>query len=369
MQITRNTTAMLAGVSAQTDADARQWCVVVIKGSFRTSPGGELRLASEQRPLVETDEHYGAPEHTPVRYENDFALHKPLTDVLVVGKAVAPGRVPVQELLVRLEVAGQAKDVLVIGERCWVHVAGELRPSPAVPFVELPLRFDRAFGGIDTPRGPESVQVERNNPGGVGFSVAPRGSRLDGAPLPNLEDPRARISSAFDRPTPVGFGHVGRSSLPRLSHAGTFDEAWQRTRRPFLPADFDVRFFQSAPEDQQHPRLRGGELIRCFHMADAAVVQYIIPRVDLPMRAVYADRSVSLGPELDTIVLEPHEGLATLTWRARTPLPRKPSRLREIWIGPPAPGEPVDLRDGRPVFTRLGDAIPWLAKRKRQAHP
>src|SRR5690554_2893764 len=235
MQITRNTSSMVAGVSAQTDADARQWCVVVVKGTFETSPGGVLRLAHEQRPLVETDEHYGDPEHTPVRYENDFALRKPLTDVLVVGKAVAPGRQPVRELLVRLEVAGRVKDVIVIGERQWVHVAGALHPSPGVPFVELPLRFDRAFGGIDTPRGPESIQAERRNLNGVGFSVAPRGARLDGAPLPNLEDPRARITAPSDRPAPVGFGHVDRSWLPRLSYAGTFDETWQRERRPFLP--------------------------------------------------------------------------------------------------------------------------------------
>ena len=52
MQITRNTTAMPAGVNAQTDADARQWCVVVVKGTFKTSPSGMLRLAREQRPTT-----------------------------------------------------------------------------------------------------------------------------------------------------------------------------------------------------------------------------------------------------------------------------------------------------------------------------
>ncbi|PRP93202.1 hypothetical protein ENSA5_44690 [Enhygromyxa salina] len=287
--------------------------------------------------------------------------------MLVEGKAVAPGRQPVRELLVRLEVAGKTKDVLVVGDRRWVHVVGELRPSPAVPFVEMPLRFDRAFGGVDAPRGPDSSQAERRNLSAVGFSAAPRGARLDGSPLPNLEHPRARIRAASDRPTPVGFGPVGRSWLPRLAHAGTYDERWQRTRRPFLPEDFDARFFQSAPEDQQHPRLRGGELIRCHHMADEAIVEYLVPKVDLPVQAVHASHSVALHPELDTIVLEPHAGLATLTWRARTAMPRKPSRLREIWIGPPPPGEPVEIRAGRPVFARLGDATSWLARQTREA--
>ena len=362
MQITRNTTGMPAGLSAQTDREARQWCVVVIKGTFATGlrPRSHLQLTPNQHPLVEADEHYGDPESTPVRREHDFALHKPLTDVLVLGKAVAPGRRPVAELLVRLEIAGKTKDVLVLGERRWVYAMGTFRASPPVPFTEMPLRFDRAFGGIDA----QSSRAERRNLSGVGFSAAPRGARLDGTPLPNLEDPRARIRSPSDQPAPVGLGVVERSWLPRLSYAGTYDEGWMQTRRPFLPADFDERFFQAAPEDQQCPRLRGGELIRCHHMADEPVVEYRVPRLEIPVRAVYATKTATLRPELDTIVLEPHLGLATLTWRARTPLPRKPSQLREIWVGPAPPGEPVDLRDGRPVFARLGEAVAWLGRQR-----
>ena len=32
--------------------------------------------------------------------------------------------------------------------------------------------------------------------------------------------------------------------LPRRAWAGTYDDAWRISRAPYLPADFDARFFQ-----------------------------------------------------------------------------------------------------------------------------
>ncbi|HYO65317.1 MAG TPA: hypothetical protein VEU33_04485 [Archangium sp.] len=57
MQITLNTTGMQAGISVAADKDARDYCVVVVKGTFETNPRGEMTLAREQRTLVAADEH------------------------------------------------------------------------------------------------------------------------------------------------------------------------------------------------------------------------------------------------------------------------------------------------------------------------
>lgn len=40
---------------------------------------------------------------------------------------------------------------------------------------------------------------------------------------------------------------MGRSWQPRLRYAGTYDQHWMDERLPFLPEDFDLRYFQSAP--------------------------------------------------------------------------------------------------------------------------
>ena len=90
MQVLANTTGMQAAVALAMDKDANDYCVVVVKGTFVTSASGTLKLAEKQRPLVYADEHYGDPETSAIRYESDFAPRKPLTDVVVVGKAVAP---------------------------------------------------------------------------------------------------------------------------------------------------------------------------------------------------------------------------------------------------------------------------------------
>ena len=82
---------MQSGLTLTADVDARDHCVVVIKGTFIADERGELRLASEQQPIVRSDEHYGDPASSPVRLECEFVLDKPATDVVVVGKAVAPG--------------------------------------------------------------------------------------------------------------------------------------------------------------------------------------------------------------------------------------------------------------------------------------
>jgi hypothetical protein len=138
---------------------------VVVKGTFLVDDRGQMQLAAEQQPLVAADEHYGAPDKTCVRHECDFVLHKPLTDVIVVGKAVAPHGRAVASLPVRLEVQGAHKDALVTGERRWVRVPGGLTGSHPLPFTEMPLTFDRAFGGVDESGGPGRAAAEMRNSG------------------------------------------------------------------------------------------------------------------------------------------------------------------------------------------------------------
>lgn len=335
---------MVADLSVQIDKHARDHCVVVIKGTFAAEPSGALRLAQQQRPVTQTDEHYGDPGVSAVAYESDFALHKPAVDVIVVGKAVAPDEQPVTELSVALEVDGRVKLLLVIGERRWVRAGllpGRLVPSPPVAFVERSLRVDR----------------ERDGP-------------EEGAVLPSIEDPRARVTSSRDRQALVGFGCVGRNDPARLAFAGTYDEQWRETCCPFLPADFDDRYFQCAPPDQQFPYFRGGELIRCVHMSEQPVVQVRVPkqRVRVCFRFVHGE--VERLARLDTIILEPHRQAAVLVWRASVPLGKKLADLRDIEVGE----QPTQLRDrvigrrrGKPVFPGIAATIRWLERTRGAA--
>jgi hypothetical protein len=370
MQITANTTAMAAGLAVVPDKEARDHCVVVVKGTFQTDSQGRMSLAPVQSPLVYTDEHYGEPGASAIRYECDFALSKPFTDVLVVGKAVAPQGQRITELQVRLEVQGRAKDILVVGERRWLRTLGTIHPSTPVPFTELPLTFDRAFGGQDDSKGPALAAVEQRNPMGVGFHPYREKKDVEGKPLPNLEHPKHRLTSYRDVVAPIGFGCIGRNWKPRIDYAGTYDQRWLDEVAPFLPADFDDRYFQSAPTDQQFPLFKGGEVIRCVHMAASPVVEYRIPSLQLPVSFGFEKGDVRSFGVLDTIVLKPHEGFATLTWRATVPLGKRLHALRSIVVGEQshhASARPQAYRHGKPFFRGLNEAVRWLRKRNENS--
>jgi hypothetical protein len=239
---------------------------------------------------------------------------------------------------------------------------GNIGPKD-VAVVEMPLLFERAFGGQDESRGPGQVAVEARNLVGVGFHPHRGAAQIEGTPVPNLERPERMITSRRDRPEPIGLGHVGRSWAQRLAYAGTYDARWRDERAPFLPANFDSRYFQSAPADQQFPHFQGGEQIRCVHMAEEPVVKYVIPSLRIPVRFHFVDREVEQIAVLDTVSLEPHLALATLVWRTRVPLGKKLNALQRISVGEQPrskQSKPIGYRNGKPVFRGLDAAIRWL---------
>jgi hypothetical protein len=370
MQISMNTTGMAAGLSVATDKEGRDHCVVVIKGTYEADPRGELTLSQEQQPLVYADEHYGDPEMTCIRYECDFAPEKPFAEVIVVGKAVAPDGKPVSRLSVRLEVQRRVKQVTVTGDRRWLRTSDSVEPSRAMPFTEMPLTFERAFGGEDDSLGPGKASVELRNLHGVGFNPHRPRAALEGQPLPNLEHPAQLISAPRQRPDPIGLGVLGRGYAQRVEFAGTYDQHWLDEVCPFLPSDFDPRYFMSAPSDQWFPQFRGGEIIRCLHMAEQRVVQYTLPELAVPVHFKFDHRDdTDTTAKLDTVIVEPHLSRAILCWRISIPLGKKLNQLREIFLGarkasaPPA--EPLEYRAGKPYFHELNQATSWLSRRDR----
>ena len=69
-----------------------------------------------------------------------------------------------------------------------------------------------------------------------------------------------RISGPFDERW--SFGPLRRDERPRKAYAGTFDQNWIENRMPLLPEDFDTRFNQAAPPNQQvRGYLKGDEAV------------------------------------------------------------------------------------------------------------
>ena len=326
---------MQAGLSVAVDKDGRDWCVVVIKGTFAIGNNGKTKLAEEQESLVYADVHYGDPGTTSIKYECDFAPFKPRADVIVNGHAYSTKGRPAIEVSVALRIGNLfQKQIKVIGDRYWNIASVDLRPTPPIPFVRMPMVFERAFGGSDhSHTNPKYQGTEMRNPVGTGFHKNPDIKTLEGKRLPNLEHPRHPFRRWTDTPLPACFGILGRGWQPRIKLAGIYDKKWLDERFPFLPLDFEEEYFQSTPMDQQVPYFKGGEVIRCSNMTPEGTLVFKVPQLEISILYRFHNQDVKIEANLDTMLIEPDKRRLMLSWRTKVPTGRKFNSLREVLIG------------------------------------
>jgi hypothetical protein len=132
----------------------------------------------------------------------------------------------------------------------------------------------------------------------------------------------------------VGFGPIGRNWAARYPFAGTYDQDWLDKTFPFLPQDFDERYYQAAPEDQQIDCPRGGEEVQLLNLTPSGRTRFFLPTVAVPV--VFFRKNAE--PEhrqavLDTIVIEPDLGRLLLTWRASVALRRNMFEVSQVLVG------------------------------------
>lgn len=298
---------------------AKSW-IVAVRAAFDVLQDGSTQPAAEQPPPLLDGVYRGDPATTSLVYEADLIHDKQRTDVLLVGQAHAPAGRPAAEVLVRLRVATIDKVLRVLGDRVWEDsVVGPVLPAPQ-PFATMPITYERAFGGFDTrPADPKDHRLEARNPVGTGFAV--RREHLLGRPAPNVEVP--------EHPdTPAGYGAISCWWQPRLRYAGTYDDAWLRDRMPLLAEDFDERYHQCAPADQQAPGfLRGGEMVELTNLTPSGWLTFALPRVHLAFATHFGREIVEHGARLHTVILEPDAPRVTLVFHARLPCHHKVDQL------------------------------------------
>jgi hypothetical protein len=331
--------------------DGRERIIVVTKASFhlRDTPGrsGALEPCAQHRALVEADEFEGDPGASAPLRETDFAHYKPACDVFLLGSAYACGQTVTA---VTLQVGSWNKSFQVWGPRHWqARTLRGWRISDPKPFEIQSISYGCAWGGtVVAPGRPEHSTYYPENPVGVGYH--PRGGDLDGKPAPNTQQPGDHIDSPAGRYRPMSFGPIGRSWLPRRSYTGTYDAAWLANRVPYLPEDFDDRYFQGAPPDQQITYPRGGEAVELLGLTPERALRCVLPRLTVPVLFVpHTGDPVCVDSRVDTILFEPDAGVVSLTARAVHICRRNAFELSDLIIG--------------------GNQATWSAKRRaEQAH-
>jgi len=308
----RNRTALPTKLLAIPDPDGVETLHVMVKATFALTPAAPL--VAQQRPIALADVTEGEGAEAWLRVPSEVHPAQPGAEVLVDGHAVAPGGRAVGVLDVGVSVGAWRRALRVFGDRQYTGVAAPWCTDPA-PFARMPLTPRRAFGGVC----PVTRQVEPRNPLGVG--LAPDDMRdlraLRGVALPNVEDPEALLGRPGDRPPPALLTPVAAAWHPRAGRAGTYDDAWDRSRAPFLPSDFDPRFLHAASEAMWLPtRPLGGEAIALHHLSDSPLVESRVPALGLRVRAMFRGDVVTLPALAETLHLFPDEGVATLLVRA-----------------------------------------------------
>jgi uncharacterized protein YjbI with pentapeptide repeats len=254
---------------------------VIVKLTYALRHG---RLAEPAPPLPIGDDVYrdAGPEGRPrsLYAASDRVPLKPRADVVVVGD-VHPRRAGAVRQVVGVSVA-RGPDVLLQKRLVALGDRAE-EGAPPAPIAAMPLAWERARGGGDNP---------------------------SGALLPNLIDPESPRRAA-------GLGPIAPTWPARIRLLTEAHAAGLASDPPVVADDLDLRFFQSAPDDQRIPHLRGGEQILLVGLhPDHPVFHGRLPALHAHARLEgpgAPGREVPLAS--DTLWIDATRGLACVTFR------------------------------------------------------
>lgn len=300
---------------------------IAVKATFDLTTG-KPQLSARQAGFLATDVYWGDPTQSSLRAAADLTLTKPTTDILLLGRAVAPH--PVDTMTVSLRVGPVMRRLQLFGERTWQRQRDGWVISPPQPFERMPLRWELAYGGATPPKPDQPTEVDARNPVGRGL-IGQQERDFEGRPLPCIEDPDQLIQHPGDRPGPAGLAPIPPAWQPRLGRAGTYDAHWQRTRAPYLPLDFNPLFFNTAPPGLIAPTyLEGGEAVEVEGCSAGGPLRFALPRLNIDLLWDFDGRRLPARPALDTVLIEPDQGRLQMVWRAELAVDRKLTRLRQV---------------------------------------
>jgi len=347
MWLIDNQTPFAVEIGWVRDRNGSEIWLVAVKCTFDINPDGSTTVSAPQPPVLRAPEYIGEPVNSSMKYDADLVLTKRTTDITAIGHAYAPGGTPVSEMEVGFRVGSVQKVLRVTGDRIW-RTGG---PSSPEPFTKMPIVYERAFGGVDRKSSNPERDWDWRNPIGTGFAVSR--DNLVGVALPNIEYPDQPVRGWKDRPRPAGFGPIGSHWQPRVKFAGTYDDRWLSERQPLLPEDFDDRFLQCAPEDQQAPSfLRGGEPVVLYRLTAEGETRFVLPKIFLGFETRFYDgsREIHTDRKLHSVIIEGDYPRVSLVWHSGLPCHVKPYKLERTIVTLKtqlAPGAHAD--DSRPL--------------------
>lgn len=319
---------------------------VLVKRTYDINRDERLSPALKTRPFVQNDQYYddGDPEWATVKYETEFASFKLQTDVVVIGNAYAPEGKPVQKLEVSVEVESWRKTLCIFGDRrCVYRKNANPEFTVPAPFIEIPIRYERSYGGKDLTSDPNIPSFYPRNHIGTGFVIANKKESVEGLALPNIEDPEdlltpERIITGGPEnwprmPLPDGLGWFQRTWYPRCSFVGAMpaylgvDTVLREEQLGLVPKGqvglawryklpgFDLAFNNGASRGLRFPHLKGTEKFKLTHLTPAGTLGFQLPGDRPSIRLDIGQGENELEPVLDTVLVRLGDMQVDLIWR------------------------------------------------------
>lgn len=331
---------------------------VIAKKTFFIDAYGKCTLHKEQLPLYDDIIYYEDNKNLICR-DTDYYTLKPLTDIIIKGKAhskrpttVFEAHVQVQNYKIKIHVIGKRK--------AYFSQSGVLNFSQPEIINEMPLRYDFAYGGKDLIAEkriellPEDVAVAfpdinwfadspyryPRNPEGKGFIVELNTESLDLLELPNLEDPETLLTPQnivvkkpgnwASMPLPRCTSWVDHTWFPRVAYSGLFsyknDTVLKEISRQLANTDilsnankhkFNMRFNNGASLGLQVPFLKPGERINMINIHPK--VENFSFQLPAEYPRIWIDgrngKLIETKPVIHTVEIEPEESRLSIVWR------------------------------------------------------
>jgi hypothetical protein len=323
-----NHTPFAADGSWWRDRNGIHTWLVGVKATYDILPNGSVSLSETQPAPLLAPVYFGEDGLSSLRYDTEIAPPKPTTDILLNATAHAPGGRPSTRFRAGFRLGPVYKVVEIHGIRAWVEGAFGLTVSSAAPVASLPVRYESAYGGYDaTDHDPARQALEPRNP--VGTGIAADRSRLVGQRVPCISYPGKDFADAI----PAGLGAIPDHWSPRRELQGTYDEAWQKSRRPLLAKDWSPESLQAAPADQRPPvHLRGGEPVELSNLHLSGHLSFALPMVELRFTTRIDLREESHSGILSSVIIEPDDARLILIWTTSISCPTDPDFLEETVV-------------------------------------
>jgi hypothetical protein len=325
----------------------------IVKATFAIEHQELPEPADEQADFA-GDEIYMDEIGRSLRYASDLALFKPFGEVLLTANCHAPYGQPATALDVALNIGPISKKLRVFGDRVWLRDGhGNFVVEGPVPFLEMPLRWERAFGGLNFAYNP------------MGRGIDPW-AQADGRKLfylANIEAPTNPVLAIDQRPAPECFAPIAPYWQPRLGREGTRDQHWATFVAPLPPRDYDARAAQAAPQDQWLKGYWKGderiELVNMHPQHPDFVTALPGKRLRLFLEGRFKDGAdVEFGEvelHLDTVHIDMTTGRMHLLWRRQYhPVAAGAPELESVYLAEePLAEEPAPIEKHYQDYLKL----------------